>query len=144
MGNTVTQEEDLILDPFGGGGATLIEAMMLKRKAIHIDLNPLSTFMVKALITPVNFDDLQKAYEKVTDAYLRGVPESKVKVKEALEKYWYPKGISLSKDADVKKVEQLFTDRQRAQLAFLRSLILKVKDKDIRNSLLLSFSSADY
>ncbi|MDR1758250.1 MAG: type I restriction enzyme HsdR N-terminal domain-containing protein, partial [Bacteroidales bacterium] len=40
---------DVVLDPFGGSGVTLIEALMTGRKAIHIDLNPLSPFMVKAL-----------------------------------------------------------------------------------------------
>lgn len=35
-----SQPGDLVLDPFGGGGVTLIEALMLSRRAIHVDLNP--------------------------------------------------------------------------------------------------------
>ena len=49
---TFTQPGDLVLDPFGGSGVTLVEALVLGRKAIHIDINPLSEFIVKNLITP--------------------------------------------------------------------------------------------
>ena len=139
---TFSQPDDLILDPFGGGGTTLIEALMLGRKAIHIDLNPLSVFMVEALTTPVDIDQLQAAYETLKIKYLKGVPETRNEVKQALKRYWFPKDILLSKDADVKKIQQLFTPKQRAQLAFLRHLILKIKPQAIRDSLLLSFSSS--
>lgn len=139
---TFSQADDLVLDPFGGGGTTLIEALMLGRKAIHIDLNPLSVFLVKALISPVNFDQLQNHYETLKAEYLKGIPESKNQIEAALKKYWYPKNIPLSKDADVEKIEELFTAKQRAQLAFLRHLILKIKPENIRDSLLLSFSSS--
>ncbi len=44
-----TKPGDLVLDPFGGSGVTLVEALMLERKAIHIDLNPLSAFIIEAL-----------------------------------------------------------------------------------------------
>jgi len=48
------------------------------------------------------------------------------------------------KDASktVKTVADLFSDKQLAQLAFLKYLILKVKNKTIKNALLLSFSSS--
>lgn len=35
-----TVENELVFDPFVGGGTTLIEAYLLKRKSIGIDLNP--------------------------------------------------------------------------------------------------------
>jgi hypothetical protein len=45
------------------------------------------------------------------------------------------------KNADVDSIEKLFTPFQLAQLAYLKHLIKKVKDKDIRHCLLLAFSS---
>jgi DNA modification methylase len=133
---------DTILDPFGGGGSTLIEALMTNRKAIHIDINPLSVFITKSLVTPVDFTELNNEFEKVKKKFLKNTPRSKDEIEIALEKYPYPKNISLTKDADVDSIEELFTDKQLAQLAFLKHLILKIKDNNIRNSLLLSFSSA--
>lgn len=35
-----TNEEDIVLDPFLGGGTTLVETKLLKRKGIGIDINP--------------------------------------------------------------------------------------------------------
>lgn len=132
---------DLVLDPFGGGGSTLIEALMTHRKAIHIDLNPLSVFITKSLITPVNFTELNKEFEKVKNQFIKNTPQTEEEIKRALEKYPYPKNISLTKDADVDSIEELFTDKQLAQLAFLKHLILKIRYESIRNSMLLSFSS---
>lgn len=37
-----SQAGDVVLDPFGGSGVTAVEALMTDRKAIHIDLNPMS------------------------------------------------------------------------------------------------------
>jgi DNA modification methylase len=132
---------DLILDPFGGGGATLIEALMTNRKAIHIDLNPLSVFITNALIYPVNLGNLTDEFEKIKKQFYKGVPKTKEDIKKALKQYPYPKGIRLTKDADVDCIEELFTDKQLAQLAYLKHLILKVKEESLRVSLLLSFSS---
>ncbi|AMW33268.1 methyltransferase domain-containing protein [Fervidobacterium islandicum] len=42
-----TQEGDLVLDPMMGSGTTLIEAKLLKRKAIGIDINPESVELTR-------------------------------------------------------------------------------------------------
>ena len=137
-----TKKGDVVLDPFGGGGSTLIESLMVHRKAIHIDLNPLSVFITKSLVTPVNFNELQSEFEKVKKRFQEHVPITDEEIQVALNKYPYPKGISLTKDADVDSIEELFTPKQLAQLAYLKSLIIKIKDEAIKNSLLLSFSSS--
>ena len=45
----VTQPNDLVLDPFLGSGATLIEAMRHGRRAVGIDISPISTFIAGTL-----------------------------------------------------------------------------------------------
>lgn len=45
-----TVEGDLVLDPFAGGGTTLIEAWLTNRKCIGIDISPLAEQMSKKLI----------------------------------------------------------------------------------------------
>ena len=47
----------------------------------------------------------------------------------------------MPKGSDVRVIEDLFSDKQLAQLAFLKFLILKEKNKNIKKSLLLAFSS---
>lgn len=136
-----TKKGDLVLDPFGGGGSTLIESLMIHRKGIHIDLNPLSVFITKSLVTPVDFTLLQEEFDKIKKKFQKYVPEQDAEIEEALEKYPYPKETKLTKDADVESIEELFTRKQLAQLSFLKYLILKVKDTAVKDSLLLSFSS---
>ncbi|MDR2346608.1 MAG: type I restriction enzyme HsdR N-terminal domain-containing protein [Planctomycetaceae bacterium] len=130
---------DVILDPFGGSGVTAIEALMNSRKAIHVDLNPLSTFIVDSLIAPVNIADLQTAFDAVVSEYSKKEPKTKTEIKEALQKYKQPKDLPLPKNADVTSVHKLFTNKQRAQLSLLKSLIKKQKDKNIQKALLLAF-----
>jgi DNA modification methylase len=136
-----TDRGDLVLDPFGGSGVTFIEAIMNGRKAIHIDLNPLSVFIVKGLVTPVKEKDLYNEYNVIIDKFVKDGPKTKHDIESALRKYPYPKNITLPKSSDVVSIEQLFSKYQLANLAYLKSLIIKVKDKNIRNALLLAFSS---
>ncbi|MCA1592987.1 MAG: DNA methylase, partial [Acidobacteria bacterium] len=64
-----TKPDDVVLDPYGGSGVTLVEALMLGRKAIHIDLNPLSILIVKSLVQPVNLKLLQEALEHIKNEF---------------------------------------------------------------------------
>ncbi len=60
-----TQPGDLVLDPFCGSGGTALAALMEGRKAIAIDLSPAATFITKNYCTPVDVDELQKAFEEL-------------------------------------------------------------------------------
>lgn len=135
-----SQAGDVVLDPFGGSGVTAVEALMTDRKAIHIDLNPMSVFMVNSLIAPVKISDLQQAFEQVKTAYLKHEPVTDEQIAQALKKYPYPKGLVLPKGSDVATIEQLFSDKQLAQLALLKHLIMKQTDENVRQTLLLMFS----
>jgi adenine-specific DNA methylase len=55
----------VILDPFMGGGTTVVEALRLGCKVIGIDLNPVAWFIVKTEIQPVDLDELQAAFERL-------------------------------------------------------------------------------
>jgi len=53
----------VILDPFMGGGTTVVEALRLGCKVIGIDLNPVAWFIVKCETTPVDIKDLERAFD---------------------------------------------------------------------------------
>jgi 16S rRNA G966 N2-methylase RsmD len=133
---------DLVLDPFGGSGVTAVEAMMLDRRAIHIDLNPMSVFIVKSLIAPIKQSELTEAFLRVKATYQKHEPKTKEEIEKALTKYPYPKGFILPKGSDVGVIEELFSQKQLAQLAYLKHLIKKEKDENIKSTLLLAFSSS--
>jgi len=131
---------DLVLDPFGGSGVTAIEAMMNNRRGINIDINPMAVFLVHSLVVPVKQAELAEAFEQVKNEYIKNEPKTKDEINKALKKYPQPKPLPLPKGSDVETVDQLFSDKQLAQLGYLKSLIMKQKNESIRNSMLLAFS----
>lgn len=58
-----TKSGDMVLDPFCGSGGTALASLMKGRKAIAIDRSPAATFITKNYCTPVDVDELQKAFE---------------------------------------------------------------------------------
>ena len=135
-----TKPGDLVLDPYGGSGITAVEAMMTNRKAISIDLNPMAVFMVEALIAPVDRSKLKEAYNRVMDEYKKNEPITEQQITRALKKYKYPKNFKMPKGSDADCLEDFFSKKQLAQLAYLKYLIKKEKDENIRKSMLLMFS----
>ena len=136
---TFSRPGDTVLDPFGGSGVTLVESLVLSRKAIHIDLNPLSEFIVNNLIQPVDLTILTHAFHRIKAKFQRDAPTTEDKIETALNRYPYPKGNILPKDSDVRTIEQLFSRRQLAQLAYLKFLIGREAPL-ARGCLLLMFS----
>src|ERR1035437_1570486 len=71
----------VILDPFMGGGTTVVEGLRLGCRVIGIDLNPVAWFIVKREVEPVNPAALEDALERLAR---RTVPLRKKPLREAL------------------------------------------------------------
>ena len=52
-----SNEGEVVLDPFCGGGTTLLEAMSLGRRAAGMDVSTLATFIARAKTTPLSVHD---------------------------------------------------------------------------------------
>lgn len=106
-----TNKGDIILDPFCGGGVTLIEGLSLERKVIATDVNPLATFITECETTyvPVNI------YDEVTNQIFE-------KYKSLIKQHYITKCRSCLKIADVRWLE----------------LAYKVVCKNCQNTTLLS------
>lgn len=55
----------VVLDPFMGGGTTVVEALRLGCKVIGIDINPIAWFLTKKEIEPVDLADLDNAFQEL-------------------------------------------------------------------------------
>jgi hypothetical protein len=55
-----TQPGDLVMDPFMGGGTSLVEAKAAGRLAVGTDINSLSVFISRAKTTPLTERDLEE------------------------------------------------------------------------------------
>jgi len=58
----------VILDPFCGGGVTVVEGLRLGRKVIGVDINPMATFITRMEAIDVDIDELKDAFEQVEAA----------------------------------------------------------------------------
>jgi len=60
-----TSHGEIVLDPFCGGGVTVVEALKLGRKAIGVDVNPLATYVTSMEVRPVDIEVLEQAFNRV-------------------------------------------------------------------------------
>src|SRR3989344_8034896 len=63
--NDFTKKDDLILDPFGGCGTTLVESKRLGRRSVCFDINPVAKFIAEVKVTPINPAKLDNEFEKL-------------------------------------------------------------------------------
>jgi len=57
----------IILDPFMGGGTTVVEALRLGCKVIGIDINPVAWFVTKKEVEPVDLEKLEEEFKKLEE-----------------------------------------------------------------------------
>ncbi len=60
-------KDKIVLDPFMGGGTTIVEALRLGCKVIGVDVNPVAWFITKKSIEPVDLDKLDAAFERLRE-----------------------------------------------------------------------------
>lgn len=118
-----TNEGDLIVDPFGGCGTTLVESKIMGRPSVGVDINPVAVLITKAKINPINPVKVEKEFSEL---------------KSRLEIY--------SKNTKVKapeheRIDYWFKPEEKRKLAFIFAEILKLKDQDIRDFFYCGFSN---
>lgn len=118
-----TQEGDLVGDPFGGCGTTLVESKVMRRPSIGVDINPVAIMMTKAKITPL-------------EPLL--ISESFARLKESMQTFDEK---CHAKAPQHERIDYWFKEEEKIRLAFLFAEIAKLKDKDIKNFLYCGFSN---
>lgn len=130
-----TMPGDLVCDPFVGSGVTAVEALVLGRRAIVGDINPVARFITRmTAVAPVDLIQLTKAYEQVrtlAQAPIEGLNEmTDNDVQALLDTLDYPRDPipSTVRRAGLDTVAELHTPRQLAGLTILRMAINQVED----------------
>jgi adenine-specific DNA methylase len=62
-----TKHGGIILDPFAGGGVTLVEGLIVRRKVVAVDLNPLAVKIMRHEVAPLNTRLFREAVEKLSE-----------------------------------------------------------------------------
>lgn len=58
---------DVVLDPFCGGGTTVIESLKLKRRVVGVDINPLATYVTQMEARPIDLEAFKQAFKQICE-----------------------------------------------------------------------------
>jgi len=137
---------DVVLDPFGGSGVTAVESLVLRRKAIYLDVSRWACFLARqTALSPVSLAELQRAFDQVIERcraeieHIWSQSDKELAARPVLD--WYPQKSPLPSNADVRWVEELFTPRMLHGLARLRAGIMQEDHTEARDLLLMAFSA---
>ncbi len=63
--STTDGQPPIVLDPFMGGGTTIVEGLKLGCKVVGVDLNPVAWFVTKKEVDPVDLEAPQREFEQL-------------------------------------------------------------------------------
>jgi len=127
---SLTREGDTILDPFGGCGTTLVEAKLLNRNAIAVDINPIGVLVSKAKTTSLIKNQIDRINTILS--LIKTDTKNFYEGKQTKINYVIPNFINLN---------HWFDSNVSHELAIAIAYLKKVEDEDLRNYLLTAFSS---
>ena len=120
-----SQKREFILDPFTGSGTTNLEAMMLGRNSVGVDVDLFSRFLARTKTRILPEDELGKAYTKIRKASLS-----------------YDEDHHINGVPDFPYRDQWFKDYILKELAYLKNSIETLQtSQEVKNFFLVCFSS---
>lgn len=143
--NHFSSPGELVGDPFSGSGVTAVESLVLGRRTVTSDINPVARFITRmTAVAPVDLSVLSTSYEFVCSLArqsiesLNSMPDSEVI--DLLRHLDYPKTpipATVRREGAV-TVDQMHTPKQLAGLTLLRDAINQVPDVLSRDLLLVA------
>lgn len=114
-------KNQVICDPFGGCGTTLVEAKLAGHKSIGFDINPVAKLITQTKVTPINPKTLQKQRTNFLQ-YCEKV--------QLIQRIHHP------------RIEYWFDSEIVAELDGIYSAIMKIRNRNVRRFFLCAFSNS--
>lgn len=87
----LSEPGDVVLDPFSGRGTTLLEARLMMRSPVAVDVNPIAVALSRAKNSSVALSDVKQRIDELRDIYdrLLYLPEAQVQ-KDDIQLIYHP------------------------------------------------------
>lgn len=136
----LSKKGDIVLDPFLGSGTTLVEANNLERNSIGIDINPLA-----CLISKVKTNEISNTKIMKIKKYCNEIKEDVLQLRGQATLFNFHKESKTNKNPQFNElnyyVEKWFQKKVIAELSVIKNKIDECEDKQIKDFLLVAFSS---
>jgi len=121
-----TNENDIVLDPFGGSATTSIEALLNNRNSVSVDIDPFAQFLAKVKTTKLDSEEL----EIYSNILIKKITE--FKISKSLTKYI----------PDFPYRDNWFNKEIIYELAYIKKSIAELNiSENLNNFFLATFSS---
>ncbi len=124
-----SKEGDTFLDPFMGGGSSVVEGFKNKRKTIGSDISNFSKFLSQTKSKPIKIDE--KMFETILSKIKKDIDTKKSNNYQKF-RYHIPY---------VTNIDNWFVKESKFDLAIILHHIRKIENKHLQNFFLLGFSN---
>lgn len=121
--DTYSEVGDMVADPFGGCGTTLIESKVMQRHSIGVDINPVAVLITGAKIISIDPSHIEDCFSVI---------------KSNMDKFDENTEVITPQH---ERIDYWFKEVEKRKLAFICSEIDKVKNKDVQNFFYCGFSN---
>ena len=139
-----SEKGDIVLDPFSGSGISSIESVFLNRRTMGIDINPMSIFITRQMLSNIDINAIEKEFlnlekkvhEKINKLYKIFINDNSFTAThflysgDTLTEIWYKDG-KVKKIVDMAKAKNLILPKN---ITYKNIKTFIPKSKMIKNS----------
>ncbi|RLB23924.1 MAG: hypothetical protein DRG76_02855 [Deltaproteobacteria bacterium] len=129
----LTQPGEIVLDPMAGSGTTVVEAMILGRYGIGVDIDPLAISLASVKTTPIDPGEIIRIARPIFQNAIAALHHERNTLREAFEAYF---------DSDTKKfIDYWFREDTQLELFCIAREIKAISDATLRRFFQIALSS---